>query len=161
MIRLLVYYLSSTTVYWWNSYYLICDSNGIWTHSHLVYKWTLNHLATSDMALASNKEFLDIQANYRMWIHSETRKWWHDDNIQSNAPYRQVVTTQIKNVASLAKWLSVRLLTKWLWVRILLLSRKLQISSLLRARSSLTFRQTIECRFILKIVRDMIITYSH
>ena len=62
--------------------------------------------------------------------------------------------------ASLAKWLSVRLRTKWLWVRISLLSLKLQIWRLLRARSSLIFMQTIECEFTLKLVRDMIITYS-
>ena len=55
--------------------------------------------------------------------------------------------------------LGVPLRTKWLWVRILLLSLKLQIWRLPRARSSLTFRQTIECRFTLKLVRDMIITY--
>ena len=48
----------------------------------------------------------------------------------------------------------------WLWVRIALLSLKLQIWCLLRARSFLTFRQTIECGFTLKLVRDMIITYS-
>ena len=47
---------------------------------------------------------------------------------------------------SLAKWLSVRLRTKWLWVRIPLLSLRLQTWRLLRATSSLTFRQTIECR---------------
>ena len=41
-----------------------------------------------------------------------------------------------------------------------LLSLKLQICRLLRARSSLTFNQTVECRFTLKLVRDMIITYS-
>ena len=41
----------------------------------------------SDMVPASFKEFLDIHANYRVWIHSETRTW-HDNNIQSNAPYR-------------------------------------------------------------------------
>ena len=63
--------------------------------------------------------------------------------------------------ASLAKWLSVRLRTKWLWVLITLLSLKPQIWCLIRARSSLTFRQTIECRFTLKLVRDMIITYRH
>ena len=28
---------------------------------------------TSDMAPALSKEFLDIQANKRVWIHSETR----------------------------------------------------------------------------------------
>ena len=35
-----------------------------------------------------------------------------------------------------------------------------QIWRLLWARGSLTFRQTIECRFTLKLVRDMIITQS-
>ena len=34
------------------------------------------------MAPASSKEFLDIQANYRVWIHSETHSW-HDNKIQS------------------------------------------------------------------------------
>ena len=48
---------------------------------------------------------------------------------------------QTKNSASLAKWLSVHLRTKWLWVRVQLQSLKLQILHLLRARSSLTFRQ--------------------
>ena len=47
-----------------------------------------------------------------------------------------------------------------LWVRITLLSLKLQIWRLLQARSSLISRQTIECGFPLKLVRDMIITYS-
>ena len=32
--------------------------------------------------------------------------------------------------------------------------------AMLRARRSLTFRQTIECRFTLKLVRDMVITYG-
>ena len=40
------------------------------------------------------------------------------------------------------------------------MSLKLQIWHLLRAMSSLTFRQAIEYRFSLKLVRDMIITYS-
>ena len=30
---------------------------------------------------ASSKDFLDIQATIRVWIHSETRAW-HDKNIQ-------------------------------------------------------------------------------
>ena len=47
----------------------------------------------------------------------------------------------LNHLASLAKWLSVRLRTKWLWVRIPLQSLNLQIWRLLRARSSLTFRQ--------------------
>ena len=33
------------------------------------------------MAPASNKEVLDIQANYRVQIHSETRRW-HENNMQ-------------------------------------------------------------------------------
>ena len=45
-------------------------------------------------------------------------------------------------------------------VQIPLLSLKIQIWRLPRARSSLAFRQTIKCGFILKPVRDMIITYS-
>ena len=65
------------------------------------------------------------------------------------------------NPQPLSSWLSVLLRTKWLWVdRISLLSLKLQIWCLPRVRSSLTFRQTIECGFTLKLVRDMIITYS-
>ena len=34
-------------------------------------------------ASTSSKESLDIQANYRVWIHSETRTW-HDNDIQSS-----------------------------------------------------------------------------
>ena len=63
-------------------------------------------------------------------------------------------------MVSLAKWLSVRLRTKWLWVRSVAVI-KLRIWRLLRARSSLTFRQSIECVFTLKRVRDMIITCSN
>ena len=37
---------------------------------------------SSDIVPALSKEFLDIQANYREWIHSETRTW-HDNNILS------------------------------------------------------------------------------
>ena len=61
-------------------------------------------------------------------------------------------------LGSLAKWLSVQLRTKWLWAWLPLLSVKLQIWHLVRARSFLTFRQTIECGFTLKLIRDMIIT---
>ena len=55
--------------------------------------------------------------------------------------------------------ISARLRTKWLWVSIPLLSLKLQIWRLLRVRSSLKFRQK-ECGFLLKLVRDIVITYS-
>ena len=63
------------------------------------------------------------------------------------------------HLASLAKWFSVRLRTKWLWIRIMLLSLKLQIWRLLSARSSLTFKQIIECGFTLKLVQNIIITH--
>ena len=43
--------------------------------------------------------------------------------------------------ASLAKWVSVSLRTKWFWVRVQLQSLKLQMSRLLGARNSLTFRE--------------------
>ena len=46
---------------------------------------------------------------------------------------------EAKNSWLYAKSLSVRLRTKWLWIRVKLQSLKLQISRLLRARSSLTF----------------------
>ena len=61
--------------------------------------------------------------NYRVWIHSETHTW-HDKVIQSNAPYRSVLTTQLNHLASLAKWLSVCLWTKWLGVQVQLQSLK-------------------------------------
>ena len=66
----------------------------------------------------------------------------------------------LAKLASLAKWLSICLRTKWLWVRISLLLLKLQIWQLPRAGSFLTFKQTIECGSTLKLVRDMIRTYS-
>ena len=47
----------------------------------------------------------------------------------------------LNHLASLAKWLSVRLRTKWFWVQVQLQSLKLQISRLLQVRSSFTFRQ--------------------
>ena len=65
---------------------------------------------------------------------------------------------RLASLPKLAKWLSVRLGTKWLWVQISLLSLKVQIWHLLRARSSLTFMQIVECRFTLKLLCDMIIT---
>ena len=54
---------------------------------------------------------------------------------------RKRTLNHLAKLASLAKWLSVLLRTKWLWVRVPLQSLNLQIWRLLRARSSLTFRQ--------------------
>ena len=42
---------------------------------------------TSDMTTASSKEFLDIQANYRVKIQSKTCMW-DNNNIEPNALYR-------------------------------------------------------------------------
>ena len=61
---------------------------------------------------------------YRVWIHSEMRTW-HDKNIQSNPPYREVLTTQLNHLVSLALYLSVRFWSKWLWVQVQLQSVKL------------------------------------
>ena len=62
----------------------------------------------------------------------------------------------VSQLASLAKWLSVRQWTKWLRVRIPLQSFKLQISHLLFAKKFLDIQVTTECRFTLKRVCDMI-----
>ena len=47
---------------------------------------------------------------YRVYIHAKTRTG-NDKNIQSNTPYTQVLTAQLSHLASVAKWLSVRLRT--------------------------------------------------
>ena len=111
-----------------------CGFESHWSHFNFRYRSCFEY-----------KDFLDIQIysdtfNYRVLIHSKMRMW-NDKSIQSNAPYRQAVTTQFNNLASPAKWLSVRLRSKWLWVRIPLKSLKLQVSHLFQARSSLTFRK--------------------
>ena len=67
---------------------------------------------------------------------------------------------KLNHLASLTKCLSYCLQTNWLWVQILLLSLKLQTWRLLQGRSSLTFKQTVECGFTLKLVRDLIIKFK-
>ena len=73
----------------------------------------------------------------------------------------QPLSSWTNTIASLVKWLSASLRNKWLWVRIPLLSLKLLIWCLLRARRSMKLRQTIEGRFTLKLGRHTMITYSH
>ena len=54
------------------------------------------------MASASSKEFLEIQANYRVYIHSEPREW-HDNNIQAEqkvASNEQTLTSNVEKVIS-------------------------------------------------------------
>ena len=99
-------------------------------------------------------------ANYRVWIHSETRTWQYK-NIQSNALYRYVITTESHPLASLTKWLSFRLWTKWSWFRVQLQSLKVQISRLFQVRRFFGIQATIECGFTLIIVSDMIKTQSN
>ena len=113
----------------------------------------------SDLVPPSSKEFVDILTNYSVLIDSETRTW-HDNNLESNGPYRKVFTTQLNHMTILVKWLNVRLWTKWLWVRIPLLSLKRQICCLLWVWSSLTFRKNIECGLTLNLVYDMKMTCS-
>ena len=98
--------------------------NGTRTHNHLVRKQIHNHLGLSGCGFESRCSRLNFRfracfkqgvswhlGNYREWIYSETRTW-HNKNIESNAPYRQVLTTQLNHLATLAEWLSVRLRTK-------------------------------------------------
>ena len=83
---------------------------------------------------------------------------WKEHTVKCTVQISTHKTTQSFKV-SLAKCLSVRLRTKWLWVQMPLQSLKLQISHLFRSRHSFDTQQTIECRFTLKRVRDMIRTY--
>ena len=102
--------------------------------------------------------------NVKALLAWSRRHIWRLSDSNEIRTYNKLVRKQTLNyvakLASLAKWLSVRLRTKQLWVQISLLSLKLQILRLLRARMSLKFRQTVECGVTLKLVRDMIITYS-
>ena len=41
-------------------------------------------------------------------VDSLQARTWHDNNTQPNAPYWQVLTTQLNHLATLAKWLSVQ-----------------------------------------------------
>ena len=84
------------------------------THNHLVHKQNLNHLAKLT-------KWLSCVVSSYMYDAFETCMW-HDKNIQSNAPYRQVLTMQFNHLTNLAKWLSVHLRMKWLWVRVTLQS---------------------------------------
>ena len=90
---------------------------------------------------------------------------WYDKNTQSNAPYRQVLITQLNHLANLAKWLSVPLRTKWLWGRIPLQSSNpvtVLLTSDIAPVSSKEFldtQGTIDCRFTLKGICDMIRTH--
>ena len=61
---------------WQNDWVFVCELSGCGSNLVAV-------TYTSDMAPASSKEFLDIQANYTVLIHSETRTW-HDNKTRWN-----------------------------------------------------------------------------
>ena len=127
----------------------LSDSNEIQTHNHLVRKWTLNHLAKLAKWLscvvstylydAFDCMLSSCHARVSEWIHTYSSpeylqfKWQQRDS--SPQPLTLLTTTQP-------------------------FSQTGQICYLLRARNSLTFRQTIASGFTLKLVREMIATYS-
>ena len=110
----------------------------------------------SDFAPASSKEFLDIQATIECEFTLKTRTW-HDKKHTVKC-HRTDKYSQHSSIIWPA-WL------KWFECFVYELSGcgfesscshfTFRFSRLLRARSSLTFRQTIECEFTLK-TRNMI-----
>ena len=84
----------------WNRHEIwsLSDCNWTWNHNHLVHKQTLNCSHWNFRFRACVEQGVPWHSgNYRVWIHSEMRKW-HDKNIQSNALYRKVFTTQLNNL---------------------------------------------------------------
>ena len=112
------------------------------------------------MQFESLSKSIDLGGQSFQWIKSVQSVWFSRITVKVDSNgIRTHIHFVRKQTLNHFVWVSVCLRTKWLWVRILLLSLKLQIWRLLRASSSLRFRQTIECRFTLKLVLDMI-TYS-
>ena len=118
-----------------------------------------------DSLICLNIKELLGRSRHHIWSLIDSTGIWTHDHL--------VLKRTLNYLAKVAKWLScvlstylhggfdcMLLLLVGLRVWIPLLSLKLPIWRLLQARSSLTFRQTIECRFTLKLVRDMTITCS-
>ena len=57
---------------------------------------------------------LTVCSYHVTYVFQSTTRTWLDKNIQSNAPYRKVLTMQLNHLTSLAKWWSVCLRIKWL-----------------------------------------------
>ena len=95
---------------------------------------------------------------HRVWILSEMRTS-HKNDIQSNPPYRYLLTIQLKHFVSLAKWLSI------FFEELSGCDFELRGSRLnFRYRSSLEqecleIQANTECGFTLKRVPYMIMTY--
>ena len=69
------------------------------------------------------------------------------------------VTATLNHLASLVKWLSVRLWTKWFWIRVQLQSLKTSDFAPVLSKEFLDIQAAIELGFTLKWIRDMTRTY--
>ena len=69
------------------------------------------------------------------------------------------VTATLNHLASLVKWLSVRLWTKWFWIRVQLQSLKTSDFAPVLSKKFLEIQAAIELGFTLKWIRDMTRTY--
>ena len=115
-------------------------SNCNWTrtHNHLVRKRTLNHLAELAKWLSC------VVSTYLHgafdWCSYVTYAFQSESTLYSYLNITKFLARSWREIWSLrdCNWNSR---TKWLWVWVQLRSLKLQILRLLRARSSLTFRQ--------------------
>ena len=158
------------------------DSNDIWTHSNLARKrtpwplwpngwamfWIL--ICTTQLTVCYYHVITSFRVNPHSIVclnvsernHSKLNPSLSTLHSQSITQLNWNLGTQSKfsSLSSFAKWLSVRLQTKWFWVQISLLSLKLHIWRRLQARSSLTFWQTIQCEFNLKLVHVMVTVIS-
>ena len=140
----------------------LSDSDKIWSRNYLVRKETLNHFAKLAQLLscavstymygAFDCMFLQCHVQVLEWIHTILFAW-----MSRNSSLEPRAISE----GAISKWLSDSLKTNWLWVPVSLLSIKLQIWQLLWGRCSLPLRQIIESGFTQKLVREMIIKYTH
>ena len=90
-------------------------SVGLWT-KWLWVRVQLQSLKFQNLHLLWSRGSLIFRTLSSVDSHWNSYVTWQ--KIQSNAQYRQVLTTQLNHIASFSKWSSVRLWTKWLWVRV-------------------------------------------
>ena len=103
------------------------------------YYHVLYEFQTESTLVCLNVKELLAQSRRHIWSLSDSNEIWARNHL--------VPKRRLNHLVKLAKY----------WIS--LLSLKLQIWRLLWARSSLTFKQTIESGFTLKFICDMIITY--
>ena len=136
------------------------DCNRTQNQNHFVHDWTLNHLAKLALNDWAVLWALICMVHLTVYSYHATYTFQSESTLYSCLNVKELLARKRHNIwslsdcngtlthnqlvhkpSSLTKWLSVHLQTKCLWVRVLLQSLKLQISYLLQARSSLTFRQ--------------------